>query len=930
MGLIKTITHKKTTFYQHTGSQAFVLKQIKDDKDKSLIHIHNDNKGRMWGAIPKTDILKWIKKNNGLFEVITEFPHKVYFDIDGEENETVDLQIVKDTIYEYFGRDTKMAISGYKTDEKHSYHICLYEYGIFNEQQRDELKALATYISQNIYKPFDWKVYTKNRFMKAINQSKPKKSIQKIIEDDNEQHHLITFFTENIIHQLPTFSITKPEIETIKLENKTHQMDYSTLPKMEMKLPDKIDLNNPIDILSLIPTGENFNHSWSWRVALFCANNGLTCNDFLSWAKQKSDDENRLNKWKYIHWPRIIELKDTYPVSIKAMLKTLQQFYPNILQKPKLRQFSQLFENINSTPRYTDYLTLDDFETDKKAVIVNIQMGGGKTHNTIEYLKKNDNFCWITPNIALSQNTHMRIENVGINCVNYQHGKNVEERKHSIASAYNIIICLNSLIYIKQNYDVIVIDEIETFLKLWFNNGTLARCLNDCWAKFIELLKSCKKLILLDAFISKMTTDFLDDLRIDYIIIKKTHEANPRSALQHKNFRQTVYNIIQDLRDNKKCLIFYPYKREQVRKELPSMEGLVKLLQKRTNTKGTYHNADVDKNNLILADVNENWTDFDFVVSNNKINVGLNFDVEHFDNVYIMMSGFNSPRDIVQFSFRPRSLKSNLINFCFLDTYNPVNDVLIYNVENENDIYQRLFKNVLIEKRSPVEDTLNFFLAKANYTILDKFTKVLTDDKLKFENLDYYSYDNLKEINSSVEVEDLIRKMCAMEATLTDKLNLKRFYYDMNFKEGTPIDVMGDIWNNKKLDFMDKCLNVLYKNEVMTKLKNNYGWQLLFPEEIKNNFTFEKQDLEAIFNQVDFRCLTQEKSRHNVILSHYINTVYGVHMLNKKKNSLYKINNTLKEFYINIVEHHNDEIYKPSKDGCLIHINEEEFQDDWI
>jgi hypothetical protein len=917
--MLLTIKYKGYTFYKNSGSQDFVLKTTADDETTKLVHIKNKNQGLIWGAVKKNDILRLIKKNIGLYEVISEYPCKVYFDIDGEEGETIELDKIKNIIRNYFGEDVKMAISGY-TGTKISYHICLYEYGINSADDLNELKALATFINKNEYSCFDWKVYTKNRNMKAINQSKPNKPTQMIIEDDDEEHHLITFYTDSIKYNLPKFSVTNPKIETVKLKDSSLKMDYSTLPKLELELSDDIDLTKPLEVLNIIPINPSFDHRWTWRTALFCATNKLTCNDFLKWYKNKNDDTAVLDKWKFIHWPNVIKSVEQYPVTLNSMLKTLQCYYPNILLRPDLRQFVNKFNINNEGIRYTNYLTLDDFETDKKSIIINIQMGGGKTHNTIQYLKTHDNFCWITPNIALAQNTHNRILNEDIECVNYQHGKNLDERKEKIGSAFNLIVCLNSLKYVKQNYDVIVIDEIETFLKLWFNNSTLSKCLDECWVTFIQLLKSAKKIILLDAFLSKITTDFLDSLSIDYIIIKKQMDGTLRNVIKYKNFKHIYSKMEDSIKSGNKCLIFYPYKNYQDRNDLPSMAGLVQTIEKISGKKGMYHNADAaDSNNKMLENVNENWVNYDFVVSNNKINVGLNFDIDYFDEVYLMVAGFNSPRDIVQFSYRTRTLTKNVIHYCLLNKYNPCNDFFIQKVETHNEVFQSLFKNVILEKRSPVEETMEFFFAKANYITNDFSENPLNDEKLIFDNMDYYDYDNLKNVGSD-DVKQLNIKMCCMTSSTEEKLLVKKFYYERTFKMDTPSEIKADIWNGNKINFMENCLNVLYNNEVMTKLKDNYKWALHFPEEIRDKFKFNKEDIELIFNDVDFKYLKKDKSSHTLILNNYLNTIYGVDLFRKSKtHKLYKVNETLKDIYINVVDYHDAELYsKINGKGCLI------------
>ena len=48
-------------------------------------------------------------------------------------------------------------------------------------------------------------------------------------------------------------------------------------------------------------------------------------------------------------------------------------------------------------------------------------------------------------------------------------------------------------------------------------------------------------------------------------------------------------------------------------------------------------------------------------MTNNKINVGINYEKFDFDSVYLSIAGFSSPRDIIQVSYRCRHIKSNNI-----------------------------------------------------------------------------------------------------------------------------------------------------------------------------------------------------------------------------------------------------------------------------
>ena len=66
------------------------------------------------------------------------------------------------------------------------------------------------------------------------------------------------------------------------------------------------------------------------------------------------------------------------------------------------------------------------------------------------------------------------------------------------------------------------------------------------------------------------------------------------------------------------------------------MENLKALFEKETNKKGIcYHGECDDKILKTLDDVNKHWNEVDFVMTNNKISVGLNYELSDFDSVYV-------------------------------------------------------------------------------------------------------------------------------------------------------------------------------------------------------------------------------------------------------------------------------------------------------
>ena len=156
---------------------------------------------------------------------------------------------------------------------------------------------------------------------------------------------------------------------------------------------------------------------------------------------------------------------------MKQILYVLEKYYPKITIQKELRDFINICD-ISSEPfQEVDKLDQSHFETDTKAVIFNVGMGGGKTTQTVDYLKKNclsedenDNFIWMTPNIALADNTYQRMISFPETCL-YNEEKRSDKKQDLIQKSKNLMVCMNSLKYATdKKYKVVVIDEVETFL----------------------------------------------------------------------------------------------------------------------------------------------------------------------------------------------------------------------------------------------------------------------------------------------------------------------------------------------------------------------------------------------------------------------------------------------------------------------------------
>jgi hypothetical protein len=203
--------------------------------------------------------------------------------------------------------------------------------------------------------------------------------------------------------------------------------------------------------------------------------------------------------------------------------------------------------------------------------------------------------------------------------------------------------------------------------------------------------------------------------------------------------------------------------------------------------------------------VGEAWDNIDFVITNTKITVGVSYEGENaFNKCYILALGWVEPRDIIQVSYRARTLKDDLIKICILSTFN-INMNFKYDgnyitnmlnrVENSGcgPIYQNLVEGVLCENFCPYEQKLLLFIKLAGYTIIDgdAATNMMMLDNLKNflkGEESKHLYDKIRNIKED-EIELIKKKLHNNEATEREQIEFKKYEFNSFFKDSTEIEL---------------------------------------------------------------------------------------------------------------------------------------------
>ena len=324
---------------------------------------------------------------------------------------------------------------------------------------------------------------------------------------------------------------------------------------MVLSVPKHINYEKmtPKDILSLLPLNKDFDHKYTHTVARYCYYNHITFDSFLKWLKNKHDNmtQDIISKWT-VHWNKLDKFPDVPESKIKTILF---YYYPHLKKDVHYRSFVETFNLPDSQKVPIETIDQNCYNGTEKYSIFNVGMGGGKTAQTISFLQTCGEFLWIAPNKALANNTIQRFKEEHVPIFDYLQDNSKKKKDGSLNEQNKLMIVLNSLHYItERNYEVVVIDEIETlldkFLGDFMEQGKKQLKLR-IWDTFKKLLFNAKKVILLDAFITTKTIQTITsiDTRAELKIYHRRVEPSTRTVVFKNDFEETTIDIVNKIKD---------------------------------------------------------------------------------------------------------------------------------------------------------------------------------------------------------------------------------------------------------------------------------------------------------------------------------------------------------------------------------------------
>jgi hypothetical protein len=499
-------------------------------------------------------------------------------------------------------------------------------------------------------------------------------------------------------------------------------------------------------------------------------------------------------------------------------------------------------------------------------------LGKGKTKVIIDFIKEKINknpdirILILSPRQIFAASLLDRINQEDLNFECYLNLKPSEYNNHK-----RFIVQMESLQHIHSNYDMIIIDEIESCLAQFESGETMKSHLKSCCDTFERLIKSSTYIICCDAFLSTKSTHVMSKIsNKKKIICKNTSTLVRRKALEYDTIMSLIESLIQDLKLNKK-IFFVSASKEKV-------DYLEKLILKHLPEKKykIYHSSSKEK----IKNVNQDWKDVDLVVVSPSVTVGVNYDLEDVDVLYL----YGSPnsccvRDIFQSSMRVRHIKENIMKFSICKAFqsknkdesifslkniaeriledktfqkdfyqcviqNPRSDGIVYLDQNWTDMSNWMFLNKVYsmkeknQSRSFYKRIFYYYLGICNYEY-DMNEQIRLETKINlYEFKKEIEYTNIPVIQSSEEAKEKIKKI---REDPDSYLVVMKFNFNKTIK--TEKMSLDDI-NKMFMEYINPITRKKFYN--VKREKNNCDYNHIDQSDLIRNIFWENSDKSAI------------------------------------------------------------------------------------
>lgn len=831
---------------KNSGINDYLESLRANDDNLFLVKRHHYAIGQFWGIANIQQLKKMLKTNTYLYEILSpNRKKKVYFDVDSKTDTLVEC---KNKILESFP-NANFQISGYRNADKCSFHIILSNYTF----DSSTVNVIKNFVDNNRNIGFDSAVYNKFNLMKCINQSKPKKDaqIQQYIEGDTDltKHLILCNFDEICfeVKQLP--NLIRNTIKRSIEYNASYKIDLLDINKNDIKhnLADDFDINNSYaeTKLKAIPLYDKLNentlkHDVIWKIMIWCKNENLSFNVFWDWCKQKDASQSRMNRY-LDYW----ESAEKYMISEKFINTILYKFYP-FLEENRTKRMYRTMNTIQPTHYIASkWLSKADINNDVKISYLSIKMGGNKTGSVIDYINeyyKDLRVLFISPRIALSNDIMGRMKESHLEFANYKDIKNKSDLQY-----FTKLICsINSIHYLADavNYDLVIVDEIETIWPSFKGEArTHGKNVNANWNTFMNILTNSKKVIVMDALMSRKTLQVIGQPKDNYEIITLEEEQESRDYIKYRPREEDLWfnKIRTSLVNGEKIIIFMPYKMVNTNSKRHHLAGVNELVKWLCNELNLTENEDIigyyaeaKENKEALTKIQEIWGRAKCIVANTCIAVGNNYSGDDFDKIFAYFSNWVETRDFIQFLYRVRNPKEKTMHIYYEKQITTFDNFCRHKIVLEDTGFNKLKSGFIIEDKTSPKDKLDVLMKKCNINLQNTNPEKIPNIKLSNEFVIKYSdildidENTYKLLTSNIEMGF---------GSLMERLQFDKYKQKKKFVDITPKGILEIMWEYGE-EIINKLADLTDSNNIINRLFDELSYSSFY--DFIENYTDEQ------------------------------------------------------------------------------------------
>ena len=566
-----------------------------------------------------------------------------------------------------------------------------------------------------------------------------------------------------------------------------------------------------------------------------------------------------------------------------------------------------------------------------KYIGISSQMGSGKTEAVIRYIKKKGgSVLWVTNRITMARNLMGRVNREHKLC--FKHYKDCGDTKLKgnafkqsriidMRKQKRLICELESIHYVKDNkYDIIIMDEIQSLFNCFLKEDThLKGVLYQVnYEGFRGVLLKANKVFLMDAFLHKSTNKYINCLENkDMYVVTKKNDKIEKIVNKTDRYYNWIWKIVNDLRDGKNLYIFYPYKTAKWSMYKECIEKFADKIAKFGGIKKeevlVYYGSMNDSDKRKLEQVNEEWRDKRVIITNGAISVGVSFEEEHFDKIYMAFSEeLGSPRDFIQASFRIRQTKEQVIEFYKFPHYSKfmayVNKTMYIPktikrpiIEDDYPEFYIMRDLLLKEYESSNYEILKFYMNRTGYKLIENKDTIITEfeGEWRKKTANYEVKYNFIPIISNAEYYDIKKKIEFGKATKGEKDKAERWYNDSFYIEDTPEKIKEVTFN--KIKIIETLRDTIFNKGIGSDILD-IALKFKLDFDNNNHFTLNTNKLTKVEREdIKFYLNLPSRLDHTdyILKRKVLDFFFGRNIIKKDKNKKVVFNDCMKKILDN-------------------------------